>query len=132
MSPNSNVTHEASGVNSISNNKARDGYRCFKVGLRLQLAERYEKADHQSDDRDHGHRLDPVDDDEHPDDLGPGDPEPGESVQLRTRSAGFGVRADGQRIATGSNVTTACIWDTPTGERLLVLHGHEQYVMAVA
>ncbi|MGK0519441.1 MAG: WD40 repeat protein [Planctomycetota bacterium] len=39
---------------------------------------------------------------------------------------------DGSRIATGGNDTTVTIWDAQTGERLLVLHGHELYVMGLA
>ena len=42
------------------------------------------------------------------------------------------VSSDEARIAANSNVTTVCIWDVDTGERLLALHGHEQFMMAIA
>ena len=38
---------------------------------------------------------------------------------------------DGTRIATGGNDMTVRIWDARTAEQLLILRGHEKYVMDV-
>jgi WD40 repeat protein len=39
---------------------------------------------------------------------------------------------DGRRLATGGMDNTVRVWDVPTGQELISLRGHTDYVMSVA